>query len=247
MTTATFYDDEVETIYNLIPKPPPTLERGPLHRSSFRNHHEAETVQKRAHATMGEPNDVMRKSPKDFLKKGSRCRNLGPKARVAPHGQETLSKPPVPRRQEIPKVKAPEQKDFILDNWKQAPKTKKLHPEKQQTWYTDKPDYGQTPKYLARVKQETENEAAYWDEVRESMMPEDTETRCRLIGEEEKQEILDGLNANLTDLKRKYASLSFGMDHLSFRKKKEGMERQMAQLEEDIKTFSRQNVYVTEY
>ena len=34
---------------------------------------------------------------------------------------------------------------------------------------------------------------------------------------------------------------------LKQKKKKEGMERQMAQLEEDIKTFSRQNVYVTEY
>ena len=195
---------------------------------------------------MGEPNDVMRKDPKDFLRKGSRCHNLPPKKRVLPHGQETLKKPPVPRRSEIPKEEPREAKDFILENWKQAPKTKKLHPEKQQTWYTDKPDYGKTPAYLDRVKRETANETAYWDEVRESMMPEDAETRCRLLTEEERQEILEGLNANLTDLKRRYGALSFGMDHLSFRQRKVRMEREMEQLENDIKTFSRQNVYITE-
>ena len=245
--TTTFYDDEVETVYNLIPKPPPVLERHALHVSKYAGTHTFETVERRGHATMGEPNDVMRKSPKDFLRKGSRCKNLGPKERTPPHGQATLNKPPVPRQSEIPPATKPVTRNIILDNWKKAPLTKKLHPEPTVTWYTDKPDYGKVPKYLARVKNEAQNEAAYWDEVRGSKMPEDTETRCRLVGEDEKQTILEGLNANLTDLKRKYASLSFGMDHLSFRRKKEGMERQMAQLEEDIKTFSRANVYVTEH
>ena len=93
---------------------------------------------------------------------------------------------------------------------------------------------------------EFKSENAYWDEVRESMLPEDTETRCRLLSEEERLEILEGLNANLADLKKRYASMSFGQDHLSFRKRKESMEADMAQIEADIKTFSRANVYITE-
>jgi hypothetical protein len=50
----------------------------------------------------------------------------------------------------------------------------------------------------------------------------------------------------LADVKRRYSALSLGQDHLSYRKRKEAMEAQMAQLEADITTFSRQNVYITE-
>jgi hypothetical protein len=96
------------------------------------------------------------------------------------------------------------------------------------------------------VTREARSEAAYWDEVREKLLPEDNETRCRLLEESERLGILEGLQANLADVKRRYGALSFGQDHESFRKRKEGMEAQMAQLEADIVTFSRANVYVTE-
>ena len=241
-------DNEEETIYNLIPKPPPVIVKEPLHKSKFAGSTTFDTVKRRGHGTMGQPNDVIKAemAPNRFLKKGSRCKNLPPKTRSPPHGQETLQKPPVPRQAEIPKNKPTQKKNLILENWRNAPKTKKLHPEKPQTWYTDKEDFGKTPKYLSRVEKEFKSENAYWDEVRESMLPEDTETRCRLLSEEERLEILEGLNANLADLKKRYASMSFGQDHLSFRKRKESMENDMAQIEADIKTFSRANVYITE-
>ena len=244
---SSLFDDDEETIYNLIPKPPPELVKAPLHKSKYRGTNTFDTAKKLPHATMGEPGDVIRKDPKvDYLKKGSRCRNLGPPSPHSPHGQSTLKRPPVPRQNDIPKSKSPMKKNLILENWKNAPKTKKLHPEKPVTWYTDKKDFGKVPEYLSKVKREYEDENAYWDEVREAMLPEDYEPRCRLLSEQERQEILEGLNANLNDLKKRYGSMSFGMDHLSFRKRKVDMEREMAQIEADIKTFSRQNVYITE-
>jgi hypothetical protein len=189
---------------------------------------------------------VIRKDPKDYLKKRSRRQDLPPQQRTAPHGQDTLNRPPVPRQAELEPVVLPEKPDFILENWRNAPKTRKLHPLTPTKWYTDKPDFGQTPRYLARVTTESRREAAYWDGVREDMMPEDTETRCRLLTDDERIKILTGLQANLADIKRRYAAMSFGQDHLSFRKRKEGMEAQMQQLETHIATFSRANVYVTE-
>lgn len=240
------FEDEVETIYNLIPAPPPVIEKQPLHKSKFQDQSSFMTAKKRAHGTMGETKEMMWKDPKDYLKKGSRVKPLPPKTRAMPHGNETLKKPPVPTQKEISKAKASPKKNFIYQNWKNAPTTKKLHPEKQETWYTDKKDFGKVPAYLDRVKGEYQAEAEYWDDVREAMAPEDTETRCRLLSEEERQEILEGLYANLADNKRRYAALSFGQDNLSFRRKKEEMERQAAQLEADIKTFERQNVYITE-
>jgi hypothetical protein len=239
-------DDEVETIYNLIPKPPPVIIKEALHVSRFHGSTAFDTVKKRSHGTMGEPADVMYKDPKDYLHKKSRCLDAPPIDRVAPHGQETLTRPPVPRQAELVRSSLPAKPNFLLENWKSAPKTRQLHPEPRQTWYTDKPDFGATPRYLQRVKTESQNEAAYWDEVRERLVPEDAETRCRQLNEEERLKILQGLQANLADVKRRYGALSFGQDHLSYRKRKEGMEAQMAQLENDIGTFTRQNVYVTE-
>jgi hypothetical protein len=239
-------DDEVETIYNLIPKPPPVIIKDPLYICRFAGSTAFDTVEKRHHATLGQPLDVIRKDPKDYLKKRSRRQDLPPQQRAVPHGQDTLNKPPVPRQAELDPVVLPEKPDFILENWRNAPKTRKLHPVQPTTWYTDKQDFGQTPRYLTRVGTESRREAAYWDGVREDMMPEDTETRCRLLTEDERFKILTGLQANLADIKRRYAAMSFGQDHLSFRKRKEGMEAQMQQLETDIATFSRANVYVTE-
>jgi hypothetical protein len=239
-------EDEVETIYNLIPKPPPVIIKDPLYVCIFAGSTAFETAKKRAHGTMGEPLDVMRKDPKDFLVKRSLRPDLPPKPRTAPHGQATLNKPPVPRQAELDPVVLPEKPDFILENWRQAPNTKKLHPPQVKTWYTDKPDFTKTPRYLSRVTNESRREAAYWDGVRVEMSPEDTETRCKLLTEEERINILTGLQANLADIKRRYAAMSFGQDHLSFRKRKEGMEAQMQALETDIATCSRANVYVTE-
>ena len=241
---------EEECIYNLIPKPPPKIVKAPLHKSKFNNakfQSEFDTVKKRAHGTMGEPADKIRKDPKNFLKKGERCRGLGPKTRAIPKGNEGLNKPPVPAAKDCHKPKNGPKKNFILQNWKDAPKTKKLHPEKPETFYVDKPDYGQVPKYLDRVKDEYQAEAEYWDEVREAMQPEDNETRCRLLSEEERLKILEGLQANLAENKKKYATLSWGQDNLTFRRKKQQMEEEAAQLEADIKLFERQNVYITEH
>lgn len=242
------YGEDVETIYNLIPKPPPVVERQPLHVSSFKEAAERSmnSVKKYPHRSMGEPKERLYKDPSEYLKKRSRRDDLPPRPRTRPHGNETLMKPPVPTQKEIPKTPSKQRRNFILENWKQAPLTKKLHPEKPVRWYTDKPDYGMTPEYIEKVKQEYRNEGQYWDDIRDSMEPEDTEVRCRLLTEEEKQKILDGLNANLAENKKRYAALSFGQDHLSFRRRKERMENEAAQLEADIKTFSRQNVYITE-
>jgi hypothetical protein len=241
-----FLEDEVETIYNLIPKPPPVIIKEPLYICRFAGSTAFDTVKKRKHGTLGQPLDVIRKDPKDYLKKRSLRTDLPPQQRAVPHGQATLNKAPVPRQAELDPVVLPEKPDFILENWRKAPHTRNLHPAPVKTWYTDKPDFGQTPKYLSRVTTESCREAAYWDGVREDMMPEDTETRCRLLTEDERIKILTGLQANLADIKRRYAAMSFGQDHLSFRKRKEGMEAQMQELENNISTFSRANVYVTE-
>jgi hypothetical protein len=239
-------DDEPETIYNLIPQPPPVIVKEPLHVSHFAGSTTFDTVRKRGHATMGETADSIRRDPKQFLRKRERCQDLPPRGSTAPHGQATLNRPPVPRQSEIPPQSLPEKPNFILRNWREAPHTKQLHPQVPQTWYTDKPDFGRTPGYLSRVNREAKNEAAYWDEVREQLLPEDSETRCRLLNEEERLKILSGLQANLADIKKRYGAMSFGQDHMSFRKRKEGMETQMAQLEADIVTFSRANVYINE-
>nr|AGM32439.1 loc402794 protein [Coptotermes formosanus] len=236
-----------ETIYNLIQPPPPVQTHNNLHVSNFAKRSvQFNTVKRYAHRTFGEPLDKIRKDPKDPLKAHERTPDLPPRPRTTSHGNETLNKPPVPIREEIPPIVDAPERNFIRENIKEAPETTVLKPEKKKTWYTEKSEYGQTPRYLDNVKREFMAETAYWDGVRESLLPEDNETRCRLLTEEERLKILEGLKMNLTENKKKYGSLSFGQDHMSFRKRKEGMENEAKQLEEDIKLFSRQNVYITE-
>jgi hypothetical protein len=237
--------EEEESIYNLIPKPPPAIVKNPLHVSQFDGITGFITTKNRLHATMGQTADQIRKTPADFLKKRSICKDLPPKPEVTPHGNGSLIRPPVPPPRVARSDPRPT-KNFILENWKSAPSTKKLHPESPPTFYTQKKDFGQVPRYLNRVKKEVTAEAAYWEQLRESMMPEDTETRCRILTEDERLEVLNGLQANLGEIKKRYGALSFGQDHMSFRKRKEQMEADMAQLEADIATFSRQNIYITE-
>jgi hypothetical protein len=71
-------------------------------------------------------------------------------------------------------------------------------------------------------------------------------SRCRLLSEDERLDLLIGLQGNLADVKRRYAALPLGQDHLSFRKRKAAMEREMDLFEADIATFSRSSMYVTE-
>jgi hypothetical protein len=240
------YDDEPESIYSLIPKPPPVVIKEPLYVSRHAGSTAFDTVKKRPHATMGEPLDVFRRDPKDFLQKRARCRDLPPKPDSPRRPRDSLARSPVPRQREIPQTPQRQKRDFVLENWRNAPKTPQLHPPVQKIHYTEKRDYGKTPKYLKRVQQEAANEAAYWDDVRETMMPRPSEPHCRLLSEDDRLEILRGLQANLADVRKRYAALPLGQDTLSFRKRKEAMEAQMAQLEADISAFSRRSIYVTE-
>jgi hypothetical protein len=74
------------------------------------------------------------------------------------------------------------------------------------------------------VEMEVGNEAAYWDEARETMMPRDNEPRRRLLSEDERMDILGEVQANLADVRKRYAALPLGQDNLSFRKTKAEME-----------------------
>jgi hypothetical protein len=240
------WEDEPESIYRLIPKPPPVVVKEPLYVSKFHGSTAFNTAKTRAHATMGETAEQMHRDPKDFLKKRSGRQDLPPRPVVSSHGNATLRRPPVPRAATRRSAPATPAKDFVLENWRSAPHTKQLHPEVPEVRYTQKRDFGKAPRYLNRVKREVADESAYWQGVRETMLPEDEEPRCRLVPEEERLEILGGLMANLADVRKRYTALPMGEDNIGFRQRKARMEQEMTQLERDIATFSRQSVYITE-
>ena len=231
-----------ENLYELNPRPPPTIRKEPLYVSKYSENMENQsprreknlnrqrqsynfrsilspeydefTVKHQRHATMGQTKEQMWKSPKDFLKKGSRCGCPendtcdSPRKDSCRRSQSTrrstrgsnLEKPPVPSRV-VSKTPTKSSRNFIYENWKNAPKTKQLHPEQPERYYTDKQNFGKVPKYLSRVKKEYQAEGAYWQEMRESLMPHDTEMRCRLLSDDERLGILNGLHKNYSELK----------------------------------------------
>lgn len=220
--------DEEETIYNLVPKPPPVIERPPKYVSPYANTTSStiKVVQRKGHATMGETPEKLKAGLSHWMKAHER----EPKIPKMPN-----KAPPRERSPPIKDNPNPARK-------RQQPVQRRKHKE----WQPTKDKLGKHPAYLDRVQKESIEETAYWDDLRERMLPEDTETRCRVLPEDERLAILEGLRENLADNKRRYAALSFGQDNLSFRRKKEELEREAAQLEADIKVFERQHVYVTE-
>ena len=239
--------DEEETIYGLIPKPPPKTAKAPLHRSRFRHTYNFESVPTAAHATMGEPLDFFRRTPDKFLRKGSRCPNISRDLHQSesPREPRTLVKPLVHSAKVRRSAPRPS-RNFILENWKSAPLTRKLHPDRPEVDWTKRPGFGKVPKYLNRVRQEAMDERAYWDQERERLQPRDNEPRCRLLSEEERVKVLTGLTSNYEEIKQFYNSMPFGHDNLSFIRRRTELEAQMSQLEKDIDTFSKKNIYIAE-
>eukprot|EP00002_Diphylleia_rotans_P026744 TRINITY_DN534_c1_g1_i3.p2 TRINITY_DN534_c1_g1~~TRINITY_DN534_c1_g1_i3.p2 ORF type:complete len:146 (-),score=37.18 TRINITY_DN534_c1_g1_i3:550-987(-) len=111
--------------------------------------------------------------------------------------------------------------------------------------YTHKEDYGRPPKYLTRVKKEIEREYEYIREMngtdkQKSALPDG----MRVLTEEERLSMIEGLKANWDKLNTEYQRLSFTVDTPSKKERKERYEAQLHEIERDIAMLSKKYVYV---
>lgn len=198
------------------------------------------------------PAKVPLNDPENFLKKRSKLPNLTEKQRFK-YPDEEQRRAAVPRHTEKPLMGVTTNKNFIttnaVENILSVPKkpaanfadtrrgsTHPLEPSGLTPKYMKKKDYGKTPNYLVKRKEEIdEMQQAYDEYVQDSLRK--GAMKCLL--EAERQNIISGLKSNWEEIHHQYQGLSVVTDTAPKKNRKERMEAEMDQLEKDIELLEK--------
>merc|ERR1711912_146427 len=234
-----------ESIYCLIPpviEPPP---KPPLYRSKYPG---SVPANKKASATMG-PLKVAPPEPTKYLKAYTREDNKLPEPRKFEYTDVKTRKTGVPTREEKPVMGLVTSKNFItcnaVENILAVPKKTDVR----QVPYMNKKGYGKVPAYLEKVKGEIQDEYNYIMQMQEAAVEEmGDETgeggRTRMLSENERLEMLNGLKTNWDRINKAYQTLSFTLDTPATKQRKEEFEAQLEQIERDIERLSKHTIFV---
>merc|ERR1739848_552375 len=110
--------------------------------------------------------------------------------------------------------------------------------------YVKKDNYGETPKYLTKRKEEAERQQQEYDEyVKESMR----KGAMKELSYEERQMTIAGLKCNWEEIHHQYQGLSVVTDTAPKKNRKERMEAEMNQLEKDIELLEKHpKIYIAQ-
>lgn len=260
------YQDQEESIYNLIPRPHITPPKPPRYESKFHENVKGEyqgTKQTQNHRTMGylkepvpKPDNFLKAHQKEFTHQFPNPPNPG-----AEKSEPGPRKPAVPRHNEQPLLGLKTNKNFISQNAVDTIMTVPKKPEKnvvdsrkgdkftldpsgKTPVYVKKKNFGTIPNYIVERK----NESAKAKEEYEAYMNEYFKKGAlRSMTGEERDAILNGLKQNWDELHHKFQSLSVITDTVPKRLKKENLENEMKALEKDIELLQRhQLIYIAD-
>jgi hypothetical protein len=259
---------EEESIYNLIPKEyvpppkpkkykskfphttPPTASTFGLHTTSKvvgnisgdYSHFNGAHAHTNASAHFGKPKGTIKKDPSEFTKK-----NSGTLINAA---QQTFKidrsdrKPAVPKVAEKPIMGLKSEKNFIVSNAVNAIlSAPKAAPEEMK--YVTKKDYGKTPDYLNRVKQDIEQEYETLRQLKDEEERERDQQRF-IMSVEEVKELKEGLRKKWEAVNKEYQTVTHisKIDTQGLKRKKETCEKELAQLERDMAMLDKAYVFV---
>jgi len=246
------YQEPEESIYNLIPKTPEKPPKSERHKSKF--HSTVKNEQKTSKTdskTMG-PAKVPMNEPEQFLKKRSKLPQLPEKSDFK-YPDEEKRRPTVPNHTEKPVMGIKSNKNFIssnaVENIMSVPKkpaanfadtkhgaTHPLDPSGLTPKYIKRKDYGKTPVYLTKRKDEVERAQQEYDQyIQESMK----RGAMKFLSDNERQNIIAGLKSNWEEIHHQYQGLSVVTDTAPKKNRKERMEAEMNQLEKDIELLEK--------
>ena len=112
--------------------------------------------------------------------------------------------------------------------------------------YLDKPGYGESPKYLERVKAEIAEE----QEIKRQIMSEQRHQEQlasndpQQMSEQERQQLLAGLKKRWTEIKNQIGTMHLQIDVTSTQLYKESLERELSEIEDAMEKLSKRYVYV---
>ncbi|XP_061185691.1 enkurin-like [Saccostrea echinata] len=247
------------SIYNLIPTEEEKKIKQPRYNSKFRDTVKQEYASGRGdHKTMGQAK-VPVPTTDDFLKKRSKDiilpKDLPPDQQFH-YPDENRRRPPVPKVDDKPLMGLKTSKNFITTNAVQnitsVPKQPQkvyvdtrgghknlLEPSGLEPVYTNKKDFGETPKYLTKRKEEMKKAQEEYDAY---VAEHFRRGAMKSLSQEERAAILKGLKQNWEEIHDQYQGLSVVPDTAPKKNRKERMEAEMKQLERDIETIERHKI-----
>uniref|UniRef100_A0A7S2Y1M7 Enkurin domain-containing protein n=1 Tax=Fibrocapsa japonica TaxID=94617 RepID=A0A7S2Y1M7_9STRA len=253
-----------ESIYRLVPqeyvevKKPAMYRskhdpRAPVTGSTFGTHGNTQLVgagsmKKKGASTFGPPLGKTAPDPKSFTKMHAKAQRVPPAkdTQVTPFHYDYSAKERktnVPLRDEKPVMGLRTAKNFITANAVETILQVPTLRGQTEPDYLRKADYGQTPSYLAQVKDEIHRENDMIDAyVREQMGYESThQTQYEEMSEGERLELIDALKAKWGAVNQKYQKICHmvKLDTIGKVKRKEAMEAELRALEEDIERLER--------
>merc|ERR1712227_471208 len=243
-STMAFMGGQEESIYCLIPpviEPPP---KPPLYRSKYPG---TVPANKKPDATMG-PLKVAPPDPQKFLKAYTREDNKLPEPRKFEYKDTIERKPGGPGRTDKPVQGLVTSKNFItcnaVENILAVPKRTDVR----QVSYMNKKGYGKVPAYLEKVKAEIQDEYNYIQQMQEAYdeQGDDGQCRTRMMANDEKMAMLEGLKTNWDRINKAYQTLSFTLDTPAKKQRKEEFEAQLEQIERDIEKLSKGTLFIEE-
>lgn len=199
---------------------------------------------KMQHKTFGLPDETLTISPDKFLKKDEGIQRYYERPKTS-HVRCTSRKPPIPKHNELNKAISMQtldygDKNFKLINIERAKSAgmaaNKPAPkcfEQKAPVYIYRSKYGKVPKYLERLKETNEK-------LRELKMKEEEEknekdrNQIRVIDQEEKKKLLDGLKYNWQKLQEEYQKMPLLIDSVPKMIRKTKLEINLKSLEQDI-------------
>lgn len=192
--------------------------------------------------TFGKPRGTLKSAPTAFRKRGTGTMKLPEPNKFA--YQTTEARPPVPKRNEQPIHGLKSSKNFIVANAVEvilkAPRTlaAPADPLKKVT-------YGRVPKYLNTIKNEIDNEYETLRQLHQEQVDEEDAKRY-LLSAQEVKELREGLRRKWEAVNKEYQSVTHisKVDTLGLKRKKEGCEKELAQIEKDIALLDKAYVFV---
>lgn len=242
--------DSGESIYALIPEPIRIREKPPLYHSNHAgainpSEFDMGVNSTRGKGTFGPATGKSKPKPQTFLKKYSKNPMLPDPTSVT--NKKAKQKPPVPKKTEKPIMNLVSAKNFITANAVEAILSEAKTVKNREMNYTQKADYGKVPAYLARNKAKIAAEKAA---IQEYMSMQEQQNQGDSMVEmpmEERENLKLHLKKKWAEINELYQKLSFTLDTPAKQKRKETYERELVQVENDIKKLnSRGPIYITE-
>eukprot|EP00472_Partenskyella_glossopodia_P008009 CAMPEP_0197525742 /NCGR_PEP_ID=MMETSP1318-20131121/14106_1 /TAXON_ID=552666 /ORGANISM="Partenskyella glossopodia, Strain RCC365" /LENGTH=294 /DNA_ID=CAMNT_0043079447 /DNA_START=133 /DNA_END=1017 /DNA_ORIENTATION=+ len=230
-----------ESIYDLIPKVSPPKPKPPRYVSKFPSDvpPSYSTFGRAKHSASGAHNVAGEFSPKepshshkkggatfgtssphkpDFSKyKTKKIKDL-PAPKKFTYGERR--KPKLDTKLEKKHVPKREKKNFVTQNavnnilevhgmeaWGKKPDTK--------TRFVNKADYGKVPEYLKGIKADIKAEKEFIDHMLEKNKAAETESRGRMMDEQERQELLIALKVKWQEVNEKYSQVNHKFVHVA--------------------------------